>query len=136
MSSGGMIVRFIDIVMILLFGFICSSELSRQSKIRLPTTLELPPSNPDPEVVVFVGVQNDGSYLIEEEKARTKDPGLLEHYLLNKKNELAQTRYKMRVRVRANHDTPIRFVMKAADVCDRIDVLKSVDVRIGSKVKR
>jgi hypothetical protein len=42
----------------------------------------------------------------------------------------------MRVRVRANHDTPIRFVMKAADVCDRIDVLKSVDVRIGSKVKR
>jgi hypothetical protein len=57
----------------------------------------------------------------------------LETYLLDKKKELVQTRYRMRIRLRANYDTPIRFVMQAANVCDRIDVLKTVDVKLGSK---
>ena len=131
--SAGMIVRMIDIVMILLFGFICTAELSSQSRIELPTTVELPPSNPDPEVVVFVGVTPEGNYLLGDEHRATPDLGLLETFLTIKKNELALTRYKMRVRLRANYNTPIRFVMQAADICDRIEVLKTVDVRIGSK---
>ena len=133
MSRGGMIVRFIDLVLILLFGFICSSELSQQSKIVLATTLELPPSNPDPEVVVFVGIKKDGSYFYDEEQKRTQDIQELEEFLLGKKNELALTRYKMRVRLRVNFDTPIRFVMRAADLCDQLEVAKSVDVRMGAK---
>jgi biopolymer transport protein ExbD len=133
MSGGGMIVRLIDICMILLFGFICCAELSSQSKISLPTTLELPASNPDPEMVEFVGVQKDGSYLLDQERYKTYDTNVLEEYLRKKKNVLAQTQYKMRVRLRANYDTPVRYIMAASDVCDRVDVLKSVDVRIGSK---
>lgn len=135
MSRGGVIVRFIDLVLILLFGFICSSELSQQSKIVLATTSELPPSNPDPEIVVFVGIKKDGSYFYDEERKRTQDIQELEEFLLRKKNELAPTRYKMRVRLRANYDTPIRFVMRAADLCDRLEVAKSVDVRMGAKLR-
>ncbi|MDZ7292794.1 MAG: biopolymer transporter ExbD [candidate division KSB1 bacterium] len=139
--SAGMIVRMIDIVMILLFGFICTAELSTQSKITLPATVELPAVNPDPEMVVFVGILRDGTYLLENETSGTQSLDKLEQYLLAKRNELAKSRYKMRVRLRANHDTPIRFVMKAADICDRINsdtipVLKTVDVRISSKYTR
>lgn len=134
--GAGMIVRMIDIVMILLFGFICTAELGSQSKIILPTTVELSPATPDPEIVVYIAVQNDGSYLWEDEKQGSADPAVLEGYLAAKKNELARSRYKMRVRLRANHDTPVRFVMQAATICDRIDVLKTVDVRIGSKYSK
>lgn len=135
MSGSSMVVRYIDIVMILLFGFICSAELSQTSHIELAKTVELPPSNPDPELVIFVGILSDGSYLIDNEKYRTADPAVLEQYLQQTKINLEQSRYKMRVRLRANHDTPIRFLMKAAEVCDRLDVLKTFDVRIGSKVR-
>ncbi len=135
MSGSGMIVRYIDIVMILLFGFICSAELSQTSHIELARTVELPPSNPDPEVVIFVGILPDGYYLIDNEKYRTADPAVLEQYLQQTRISLEKSRYKIRVRLRANHDTPIRFLMKAAEVCDRLEVLKTFDVRIGSNVR-
>ncbi|MDZ7267139.1 MAG: biopolymer transporter ExbD [candidate division KSB1 bacterium] len=135
MSGSGMIVRYIDIVMILLFGFICSAELSETSHIELAKTVELPPGNPDPEMVIFVGILPDGSYLFDNEKYRTADLAVLEQYLQQTRVNLEKARYKMRVRLRANHDTPIRFLMKAAEVCDRLEVLKTFDVRIGSKVK-
>src|SRR5574341_1306378 len=105
--SAGMIVRMIDIVMILLFGFICTAELSSQSNITLPATVELPPVNPDPEMVVFVGIQPDGGYLIENEAGQTHDLEVLKQFLFMKKNLLAQSRYKMRVRLRANWNTPM-----------------------------
>lgn len=134
--GGGMIVRMIDIVMILLFGFICTAELSSQSKIELPVTVELPPSNPDPEIVVYVAVLKDGSFLWGDEKQGTTDPAVLEGFLAAQKSELTRSRNKMRVRIRANQDTPVRFVMQAAAMCDRLDVLKTVDVRIGSKYSK
>lgn len=134
--GAGMIVRMIDIVMILLFGFICTAELSSQSKIELPVTVELPLTNPDAEIVEYVAVLKDGSFLWGDEKQGTADPAVLEGYLSAKKSELTRSRYKMRVRIRANQDTPVRFVMQVATICDRIDVLKTVDVRIGSKYNK
>jgi biopolymer transport protein ExbD len=134
MNSGGMIVRLIDICMILLFGFICCSELS-QSDIVLPKTVELPAANPDPEVVVFVGVRNDGLYLFgKDSQHKAYDTQVLESYIQREKNRVARVGHRIRVRLRANHDTPMKFVMAAADVCDKVDVLKTVDVRLGSKM--
>jgi biopolymer transport protein ExbD len=134
MNSGGMIVRLIDICMILLFGFICCSELS-QSEIKLPTTVELPPVNPDPEFVVFVGIQNNGLYLFGKDgHFKAYDTQVLENYIQREKDRIARVGQRIRVRLRANHDTPMKFVMAAADVCDRVDVLRTVDVRLGSKV--
>ncbi len=134
MNSGGMIVRLIDICMILLFGFICCSELS-QSDIVLPKTVELAPANPDPEVVVFVGIQNNGLYLFGKDgQHKAYDTQVLENYIQREKNRIARVGHRIRVRLRPNHDTPMKFVMAAADVCDRVDVLKTVDVRLGSKV--
>lgn len=135
MGNGAMITRYIDICLNLLFGFICFSELSQPGKIELPTTVELKPGHPDAEMVVFVGVQSNGMYLLDGEKIRTPDLAVVAQYLMNKKNELTQNRYKMRVRVRANYDTPTRYVMHAVDLCDELDVARSVDVRVGKKVK-
>jgi biopolymer transport protein ExbD len=134
MTQGGMIVRLIDVVMILLFGFICSSQLSEQSKITLPTTFELATSNPDPEIAEFVGILKDGTYLLSHEKLATRDLNRLARYLTQKKAELTDAGYTMRVRLRANFDTPIRYVMRAADLCDRLQILKSVEVRKGVSV--
>jgi len=134
MTQGGMIVRLIDVVMILLFGFICSSQLSEQSQVTLPTTFELATSNPDTEIAEFVGILKDGSYLLNHEKVRTRDINHVMRILEEKKAELTRSGYKMRVRLRANFDTPIRYVMRAADLCDRLQILKSVEVRKGVSV--
>lgn len=130
-----MIVRLIDVCMILLFGFICCSELS-QSEIVLPKTVELPPVNPDPEVVVFVSIWKDGLYEFGKDQAfKAYNPQVLESYIQREKDRVARVGHKIRVRLRANHDTPVKYIMAAADICDKIDVTRTVDVRLGSKVK-
>lgn len=134
MTKGGMIIRLIDVVMNLLFGFICVSQLSEQTKITLPTTVELATLPPEPEIAEFVGIIKDGTYLLNHEHATTRDLEKVRRYLETKKSELAQNRYTMRVRIRANFDTPIRHVMRLADLCDRLRVLKSVEVRKGVAV--
>lgn len=129
-----MIVRLIDVCMILLFGFICCSELS-QSEIVLPKTVELPAANPDPEVVVFVSIWKNGLYQFgKDQEYNAFDTLVLESYIQREKDRIARAGYKIRVRLRANYDTPMKYVMAAADVCDKVDVLKTVDVRLGSKV--
>jgi len=134
MTKGGMIVRLIDVTLNLLFGFICASQIGEQSRITLPTTFELASSHPEPEIVEFVGVLKDGTYLLDRERSQTRELEKLARYLERKKAELAQSRYTMRVRIRANFDTPIRHVMRAADACDRLHILKSVEVRKGVAV--
>lgn len=135
MSGGGMIVRLIDVCMILLFGFICCSELS-QSDIVLPKTVELPPANPDPELVVFVSIWKDGLYEFgKDQEFKAYNPQVLESYIQREKDRVARVGHKIRVRLRANHDTPVKYIMAAADICDKIDVTRTVDVRLGSKVK-
>ncbi len=134
MNGGGMIVRLIDVCMILLFGFICCSELS-QSEIVLPKTVELPAANPDPEVVVFVSIWKNGLYQFgKDQEYNAYDTQVLENYIQREKDRIARAGHKIRVRFRANHDTPMKYVMAAADVCDKVGVLKTVDVRLGSKV--
>jgi biopolymer transport protein ExbD len=123
--------------MILLFGFVCYAELNQQEKIVLPKTVELPPMNPDPEVVVFVEIQRDGLYLFGNGEAHSVyDAQALETFIQEEKSRIVHLGHKMRVRLRANYDTPIKFVMAAVEACDKAGVLKTVDVRIGSKFKK
>ena len=134
MSRGGMIIRLIDVVMNLLFGFICSSQLSVQTKINLPTTVELATLHTEPEIAEFIGILKDGTILLNQEHSATRDLEQVGRYLEIKQAELAKNRYTMRVRIRANFDTPIRHVMRVADLCDRLRILKSVEVRNGVAV--
>ena len=61
MSKGGNILRLIDIVLILLFGFISISEVSQRSRIRLAESTETPQSPPDKEEIIVVGISPEGS---------------------------------------------------------------------------
>ena len=56
MGQGSMLLRLIDVVLILLFGFIAISEITFQSKVDLPKSNETPPSYPDKEEIIFIGI--------------------------------------------------------------------------------
>lgn len=133
MGTGGTLIRLIDIVFILLFGFISISEISQKSQIELPKSSETPPSNPDKEQVIFLGITSQGHYLVENETKFIETPETLYYYLRNQANQAASRREKLRVRIRSNWDTPIKYTMAAADICDALNIAKGVDVhRMGS----
>jgi len=126
--TSGLIIRLIDVVFLLLFGFISISQLNQRSMIRLPQSGEVPPAMPDREEVVFVGVLPGGEFLVENESAVIRDVATLERYLQNKQNELAQRDRAMRVRVRANWDVQMTHVFKAVGSCQRLSIPTGLDV--------
>jgi len=128
MGQGSMLIRLIDVVFILLFGFISISQVTHKSQIDLPKSTETPNSYPDPEEIVFIGIIPSGIYLVENETRSIDDLQVLVYYLRNKKNELEQNGARIRVRLRAAWNTPIKHIMTAADVCDNLGIQKGIDV--------
>jgi hypothetical protein len=53
----------------------------------------------------------------------------LYHYLKNKTQESHSQNEELRVRIRSNFNTPIKYTMAAADICDALDIPKGIDVR-------
>jgi biopolymer transport protein ExbD len=128
MGTGGTLIRLIDIVFILLFGFISISEISQKSQIELPKSSETPPSNPDKEQVIFLGITAQGHYLVENETKYIETPETLYYYLRKQAKQAASRSEKLRVRIRSNWDSPIKYTMAAADICDELNIPKGVDV--------
>lgn len=129
MSKGGNILRLIDIVLILLFGFISISEVSQRSRVRLAESTETPQSPPDQEAIIVVGISPEGSYLVGNESNALTSLQELQDYLLGEKRKAVQTNKSVRVRVRPNWNTPIEHAMMVAAVCDQLQLAKGLDVR-------
>ncbi|MFQ5709394.1 MAG: ExbD/TolR family protein [bacterium] len=131
MGTSGTLIRLIDVVFILLFGFISISEISQKSQIELPKSTETPKSNPDREEVVFIGITRAGEYLVENENKMITDSQTLYYYLMNKINGKTPQE-NIRVRIRSNWDTPIKYTMAVTNICDDLNLPKSIDVlRLG-----
>jgi biopolymer transport protein ExbD len=129
MGTGGTLIRLIDVVFILLFGFISISEISQKSKIELPKSSETPPSNPDKDDVIFLGIDASGTYLVDGEALRLAGADDLLHYLQARIQDANNRAELFRVRIRSNWDTPVKYTMAAADICDHLNIPKGIDVR-------
>ncbi len=129
MSRGGMMIRLIDVVFILLFGFIAISEVTDRSKIELPKSENTPKTPPDREKLLIVGVADDGSYLVDNEMVRLTSPKELYNYLATKKEKAGGDAAGLLVRVRPNWNTPIKYTMLVASICDKLNIVKGMDVK-------
>lgn len=130
MKSGGFLLRFVDVVLILLFGFIVISDLDEETRIILPESHETERAAPDMEVVVFISITSEGEYLNEAENLQFENLESLESYIQSKQNQLGNN---LKVRIRANHDAQVRYAIAAAKICDRLNVKKAIDVKLLSR---
>jgi len=123
-----MIIRLIDVVLLLLFGFISISQITKKSVIALPRSVSVPLAVPDREEVVFVGVMRDGTFLVDNETRSVGDPAVLQIYLRQTQAALARQKTIMRVRIRANWDVPMTHVFKAVAACEALKLPSGLDV--------
>lgn len=128
MQKSGFVVRFVDVVLILLFGFISISSV-RATEIDLAESTEIPAPVPDTEEVVFVGIRSDGTYLVDEERQELRGARALYAFLSAESTRLGDR--PVTVRIRASHDTPMRFLVDAARVTDQLGLPKALEVRMA-----
>jgi biopolymer transport protein ExbD len=128
MGQAGYLLRFVDIVLILLFGFICISSI-KPSSVQPPESSEAPYKNIDPSQIVFVSIQNDGSFLVEDERRTLRTPAKLRTFLRQKRDALG--RAEMKARLRSSQTAPIYYLMQAAKICKQLGIPKSIEVEIN-----
>ncbi len=126
--KGGMMIRLVDVVFILLFGFIAISKVEKMSRIELPKSETVAGRPLNRETVVFIGVLPNGHYLVENETIDIGDEKSLNYYLRTKRDALAANGVRMRVRVRANHDAAVKHAFILVKKCQKMNVKVGIEV--------
>jgi biopolymer transport protein ExbD len=127
-GKSGFVVRFVDVVLILLFGFISISSV-RATEVELARSTEVPAPPPDFEEVVFVGIRPDGTYLLDEERLEVRGARQLFAALADELAGVGDV--PVTVRIRASREAPMRYLVDAARVCDELGVPKALEVEMA-----
>ncbi|MDZ7765861.1 MAG: biopolymer transporter ExbD [Melioribacteraceae bacterium] len=127
MGRGSYLLRFVDVVLILLFGFIVISDIDEDSQIVLPSSSETERFEPGAEIILFIGITSDGEYIDERENIILKNENQLRNYISKHKNKFGEL---AKVRIRANYDSQAQYAITAAQICDDIQVKKAIDVKL------
>lgn len=138
--TSGLIVRLIDIVMLLLFGFISISTMDAKSKVRLSESTDMPQTNPDSLEILIIGIPENDVYLIESRDKRTGSAEIaikglenIKEYITVRNIDYLNRNKKMKVRIRTNWYLPIKYAMEIALHCDADSIEKGLDVRLVSR---
>lgn len=134
MSKGGIIIRLIDIVLLLLFGFLVISEIERKSPVDLPESNVKTRKKPDQKELLIIGILGKNEYYIEGEdlylnslrdvknKIRRREVSLLKEF-----------NRKLKVRIRSNWNLPIKYTMDIAKFCQMEKIAVGMDIESKEK---
>jgi biopolymer transport protein ExbD len=135
MTSRGFLIRFIDIGLIVLFGFIMISEIEYVSQVDLaqpaPEEQEEPDLDEDPAFVT-VRIDPDGSFVIVDPASNTPlgepigDADLLSGFLENLGTEYAADDRPLIVLINPHDESIVQWTVDVMDVCDRLGLGKSL----------
>ena len=133
-KNEGIIIRLIDVVLILLFGFITISKIQETSKVLLPVSSESRLSTPDTENLIPVTIQPFGqnrySYYLESENINFTSIQSLYGYLKKKKSFFKRD---IRLKIYSEANAPIKYTMEIADLCEQLKLKKSLIVKLQTK---
>ncbi|MFQ5706108.1 MAG: ExbD/TolR family protein [bacterium] len=128
MGKGSLMIRMIDIVFILLFGFIAVSQISTAKSIEPPKSSEATDAAPEGTRIIIVGVQKDGTFPIDAGDIVFEKQSKLQEYLAEAAYQAQNSGEKLGVRIRANWDSPLEYSMAVAKMCKRLGIPKGLDV--------
>ncbi len=128
MPKGGLIIRLIDVVMILLLGFIGISDFSVKTEIQLPTGGNASPAIVKRQVLT-VRINNNSEYILSDGDhlwPGIKSMAKLESMVLNLRNEWVAEGKDMLVIINPHEDTMIQTTVDMIDLCEMHHIPKSI----------
>ena len=128
MSDSGIVIRLIDVVLILLFGFISISEIGSKSPVDLPKSEQMAYTMPDKESIILIGISTEGKFLIGKDLDVISEFDALENYILIKQLENQKRDIKTKVRIQSSWNTPVKYTLAVANLCDSLNIPKAMDV--------
>lgn len=128
MGKGGIIIRLIDITLLLLFGFLVSSEINKKSFVKLPqSNIKLKREIDDAELLI-VGIKQDTTVYLEGENRPIANLEDLYNLILTRNQSYKQLKRNFRVRIRSHWNLPIKYTMRIANFCRSHDIPVGMDI--------
>ncbi len=127
-KRNNLMIRLIDIVFILLFGFIAVSQISNAEAIDPAKSTEARQGAPEGAVILIVGVHADGTFTVDRDSRSFRRLRDLRRYLGRLQSQLQAEGKPLGVRIRANWDAPTRYSLQVARLCRDLGIPKGLDV--------
>ncbi len=136
MSKGGIVVRLIDIVLNLLFGFMCISTMERKSPVKLPQSDAPVQSQVQKEELLVISINQQEQFLIEAENLVIPNFEAVKNLILTRNESFRRLDRTMKVRIRSYWNLPIRYTMRIANFCRDENIPVGMDVESISSRNR
>jgi len=138
MASRGFLIRFIDIGLIVLFGFLMISDIDSSSRVELADTRAEPEASPEEEreqAFVLVEIAADGMYLVSDPRVEgdgvtAEDSEALAQELLRRRGAHRDLDVETVVLIQPDPSSLVQSTVDAMDVCDRLSLAKSLRMDI------
>lgn len=135
MGKGGIIIRLIDLTLLLLFGFLVSSEIGKKSFVKLPQSDVKVKREVDDEELLIVGIKQDTTVYLEGENRHLANLDELYNLILTRDKSFKLINRKFRVRIRSYWNLPIKYTMRIANFCRRNNIPVGMDIHnVSSKI--
>jgi len=128
MSGKSIIIRLIDIVLLLLFGFLVVSEINRKSPVKLPQSDVKVKRDIDEEELLIVGIKQDTTLYLEGENRALASFDDLYGLILIRNESYKKLNRKFRVRIRSFWNLPIKYTMRVANFCRHNNIPVGMDI--------
>lgn len=140
MATRSFLIRFIDIGLIVLFGFLMISDIEASSRVELASASgddeEVVEEEPEERALVFVTVMPDGGFALSEPDTLAPAPGVVRGTealagaltARRARHETAGT--ETVVVIQPDPDSPVQFTVDVMDTADRLSLTKSLRMDI------
>jgi len=128
MKKSSLIIRLIDIVLLLLFGFLVVSEINKKSPVKLPQSDVKVKRELDEEELMIVGIKEDTTLYLEGEDRAIASLNELYNLILTRNENFDKLDRKFRVRIRSYWNLPIKYTMRVANFCRNNNIPVGMDI--------
>ncbi len=136
MRNSSFLIRFIDIGLIILFGFVIISDITVRSHIDLPSTdpddQEL--NEQDELTLIVINIDPDQVFRLSDYQTSTSwgeyhDLRILEQVLEDLKNYLRDAGESPVALIEPHEDISMQSLIDVMDICDRLGIPKNINVK-------
>jgi biopolymer transport protein ExbD len=128
LGTGNLVIRLIDVVFNLLFGFIAISQIGISAAIEPPKSTEAVESAPDAEITLIIGVTKEGTYPVDAGNLVLENIDEVRGYLAEKMTKASSQGEQLGIRIMADWDSSVEHSLAVARLCRDLGIPKGLDV--------
>lgn len=128
MFKVGTIIRLIDVVLIVLFGFLSITDVKNKSQIKLPSNFGGAQKEVEQQIV-FLNIKDDQRFeLIDQQNSAKEIDGIaeLEKYIVQLDGNCRENFRQMILVIEPGIETMIQTTVNVMDLCEKHQILKNL----------